>query len=94
MTGVGLDWVMPAVAGLVGGYVAGTVHFRTLRKVTDDLVAGDARTAVLLQITRLAVLAGLLTGAAILGGGMMLVAATGGIMLARARVLKVLKVKP
>lgn len=78
-------WIASALAALVIGYGAGILHFRSLHSVARRLVAGDL-TAVGLQLVRLLALGGLLCLFA-LGGAHLLLAAAGGVFLARGRVL-------
>jgi hypothetical protein len=79
-------WVIPALAGGGGGYLAGIVHFKTLKTVTDRFLDGDI-TAVAFQAVRFVVLSGALFIAVIWGGAIALLAATVGLMLAKFRVL-------
>lgn len=78
-------WVTSALAALGVGYIAGLLHFHSLRIVARRLTAGDW-SAVFLQLGRIMALGGLLWFFA-LGGAHLLLAAAGGILLARSRVL-------
>jgi len=70
----------------VAGYGVGFVHFRTLRRVAEMLVAGRGAAAAL-QAGRLAALAAFLTLCA-LAGSAALLGATAGLMAGRARALR------
>jgi hypothetical protein len=74
------------------GYIAGTLHFRSLGGVARRIVTGDV-TAVALQIGRLAGLTAVLLCLALFGAST-LIAGAAGILLARARVLARLRVEP
>jgi len=78
-------WFALGLAGLVVGFGAGLVHFRSLHTVARRFVAGDW-TAALLQVGRLAALGVLLYIFARLGAQVLLAGAAG-ILLARRRVL-------
>ncbi len=78
-------WFALGLAGLVVGFGAGLLHFRSLHAVARRFVAGDW-TAALLQVARLALLGGLLFLFARLGAQVLLAGAAG-ILLARRRVL-------
>lgn len=78
-------WFALALAGLVVGYGAGLLHFRSLKTVARRFVEGDWW-AVLLQIARFAALGVLLYLFARLGAQVLLAGAAG-ILLARRRVL-------
>lgn len=79
-------WFVIATAALACGYVAGLIHFRSLRRVAGGLAAGDWR-AALLQILRMAILTVFLF-AVTFAGAQALLAATAGIVLARHRVIR------
>lgn len=76
------------IAGFAGGYAVGLIHFRTLMKVTHQLVEGQAFRAIGFQLLRFVVLALLLVASAVYGGAAVLATAAAGILLARRRVLK------
>jgi len=78
--------VIQVPVAALAGYGIGTVHFRSLARVADMMLAGRM-IAVVLQLARLAVLAGFLILAALAGPGP-LIAAAAGVLVARARVLK------
>lgn len=78
-------WFALGLAGLVAGFVAGLLHFRSLQAVARRFVAGDW-TAAILQIARLALLGVLLYLFARMGAQVLLAGAAG-ILLARRRVL-------
>lgn len=74
--------------GLVSGALLGYAHFISLRRVTALYLQGGATLrALALQLARLAVLAALLTGLALLGA-VPLSGGAVGIMLARLLVLR------
>ena len=78
-------WFVSAFLGLAAGYVAGLVHFRTLKGVARRLAAGEL-SAVFLQLGRLAMLGGVLFLLALWGAQVLLPGAAG-VFLARRRVL-------
>lgn len=78
--------VIQVPVAALAGYGIGTVHFRSLARVADMMLAGRT-IAVVLQLARLAVLAGFLILAALAGPGPLIAAAIG-VLVARARVLK------
>lgn len=76
-------WAIPAA---LAGFALGWLHFASLSRVTDMLVAGRM-SAVLLQLARLAVLAGFLILCA-RAGAWVLIAGAAGVLTARAFVLR------
>ncbi|NDW00133.1 ATP synthase subunit I [Salipiger sp. PrR002] len=77
-----------AALALCLGFALGWAHFASLRRVTDlYLESGPAWRALALQLGRLAVLAGVLVGLALLGA-LPLLAGTLGLLLARQMVLR------
>lgn len=70
-----------ALLGAAAGYGAGLLHFRSLRRVAEGIVAGRKR-AVTLQLARLGAL-GLFLALCALIGAAALLGATLGLMLAR-----------
>lgn len=78
-------WFALALGGLIAGYGAGLLHFRSLQAVVRRFVKGDW-TAALLQVGRFALLGILLFLFAGLGAQVLLAGAAG-ILLARRRVL-------
>jgi hypothetical protein len=75
-----------ALLGAAAGYGAGLLHFRSLRRVADAIVAGRTR-AVALQLARLAAL-GLFLGFCVWIGAPALLGATLGLTLARRTALR------
>ena len=69
-------------AAFAVGLVLGLIHFRTLRQVSADYLAGYAGRAALLQMIRLAILVAVLFGLALLGA-MDLLAGALGVLAAR-----------
>ncbi len=83
------DWIPSVVLvplAVAAGYGAGLLHFRSLRRVTDMMVAGR-RAAVPLQFARLAGL-GMMLLLAALAGAAVLIAAAVGVLAGRARALR------
>ena len=77
-----LPWF--AVGALVGG-----VYWPTLRWSAETLAVGGSWVrALALQVTRFATLGALLAGVAIRGGALALLVSAGGLMVARAVVLR------
>ncbi|MGP3698957.1 N-ATPase subunit AtpR [Rhodobacter sp. NSM] len=78
--------VLLALAALAAGAMAGWLHFRSLRIVSDRLLRGDL-TAVTLQLARLGLLAGFLVLCS-RGGALPLIAGAAGVLAGRAIVLR------
>lgn len=78
-------WFVSIAVGLAVGYVAGLLHFRSLKGVARRLARGDW-TAIAIQMARLALL-GVLLFILTRWGAQTLLAGTAGIFLARRRVL-------
>jgi hypothetical protein len=81
-----IPMAIQVLVAALAGYGVGTVHFRSLARVADMMLAGRML-AVVLQLARLAVLTGFLVLAA-LAGPTPLIAAVISMLVARARVLK------
>jgi hypothetical protein len=78
--------VAEALLGAAAGYGAGLLHFRSLRRVADAIVAGRT-SAVAIQLARLAAL-GLFLGLCVWIGAAALLGATLGLTLARRTALR------
>ena len=85
-------WLLLSIIAIGVGYVAGTLHFRSLEAVASRLLAGEM-SAVLLQVGRLAALGGLFWLFALVGAPA-LIAGAGGVLVARARVLARFRAAP
>lgn len=83
MTGAAL---LTAALAAAAGHGAGLVHFRSLRRVAEMMVAGRGAAAAL-QVARLAAL-GLFLALCALAGPAALLAAAAGLLLGRARALR------
>ena len=90
MTGPALrELALQAGAGLGAGALVGVFHFLTLRWSVGLLAAGRAPLAAMaLQLSRFAVLAAALAGLAMRFGAVPLLAATAGILVARAAAIR------
>ena len=80
-----MTWAMTLLAALVG-LGAGWLHFASLRALAPQIIGGERR-AIFLQVARLLVL-GFLLFLAAKAGAFPLLAAAGGILIARAFVLR------
>lgn len=89
MTDLIADYPVPvALAFLLAGILLGLVHFASLRRVSSLYLSGASPgRALALQMARLAVLAGALAGFALLGA-LPLLAATLGLFIGRAIILR------
>ena len=85
-----LLWILAAFAG---GLAAGLVHFRSLHRVSEAYLAGNAGRAIALQFLRLALLAVVLVGLAWLGAPQLLAGALG-VLLARFVVIRRVRREP
>ncbi|SDH70107.1 ATP synthase subunit I [Alloyangia pacifica] len=83
-----------AVLALCFGFALGLLHFASLRRVTGLYIdGGPPWRALALQLGRLALLAGVLVGLALLGA-LPLLAGTLGLLLARQLVLRQVRKAP
>ncbi len=82
-----LAHVLWPLAGFAVGLALGTLHFLSLRRVAQRVVAGELLRPLLWQAARIAALAAVLAGLAILGLAPLL-AALAGLHVARRSVLR------
>lgn len=83
---LGAFTALAALLGFAAGYGAGLLHFRSLARVAEGLLSGRLSAAGM-QVARLAALGGFLWLCA-LAGAAVLIAATAGVLLGRARALR------
>ncbi|MCB9930250.1 MAG: hypothetical protein H6844_12670 [Alphaproteobacteria bacterium] len=83
-----LAWVLQLLVWLALGVALGAAHFLSLRWSVRWFLAGRTGPSLALQAGRLVLLGGVLAAVAIWCGALPLLAATGGLLVARTAVLR------